>query len=257
MREQRLKQIIDYLEEEDACHLDTLCEKFNVSKVTIRRDVDTLSKMGKITKIYGGIKLVGEQPPMSSFHQRDERNAKEKDKIGRLCAALVEDGDTIFIDAGTTAYKTAKYLENKKVCIVTNNLYVFEVVREKKHVSVIYLGGEFLAVTNSLVGDIAVDNLSKLNITKAFITPASASIEAGYSNMTLTETKIKSLAMKCSMETILAIDSSKWGRQSAISFADIGDVDLIVTDKEPPEEYKNYFSKKKIPVKYEFETVEF
>ena len=120
MKSQRLDMIEEYVLEHKNASLDTLCEKFNVSKNTIRRDVDILLKRGSIMKVYGGVAAL-ETPqtlPLLSYEERGGRFPEEKKEICRRAAELVAEDDTIYIDTGTTCLNLVDFIADKHLSLI-------------------------------------------------------------------------------------------------------------------------------------------
>ena len=127
MKSQRLDMIEEYVLEHKNASLDTLCETFNVSKTTIRRDVDILLKRGSIMKVYGGVAAL-ETPqtlPLLSYEERGGRFPEEKKEICRRAAELVAEDDTIYIDTGTTCLNLVDFIAIKHSTILTNSHLIF------------------------------------------------------------------------------------------------------------------------------------
>ncbi|MBQ1323131.1 MAG: DeoR/GlpR transcriptional regulator, partial [Erysipelotrichaceae bacterium] len=117
MKYNRQKEMLAYIEDKRSVRNEELLEKFNVSIQTLRRDLKTFEDQGFIDKVYGGVIYNNHKESVSSvspFEQRDQTNQEEKEYIGKLAAALVEDNDVIFIDSGTTAYRMLHYMKDVK-----------------------------------------------------------------------------------------------------------------------------------------------
>ena len=126
MRTKRIDEIELYIREKKSVSLDTLCEVFNVSKNTVRRDIATLEQSGKIKKVYGGV-TIADTPASKTllpFSKRHQSFMKEKRLISQLAASHVCDHDTIFIDSGTTCHNIIDFIAEKECTILTNSLQV-------------------------------------------------------------------------------------------------------------------------------------
>lgn len=140
MRTKRIDEIEQYITKEKSVSLDTLCEVFQVSKNTIRRDIDTLAKAGKIKKVYGGVTLNDTLPSkkLLPFAERHEKFVEEKKAICRLAADHIEDDDIIYIDTGTTCHNIVDYISEKRCTIITNSLQVSLKALPYKNLTVIF-----------------------------------------------------------------------------------------------------------------------
>ena len=251
MKKERLKQMEEYLNEHEICSLNDLCGAFNMSMVTIRRDVDELRKAGIIEKIYGGVKRIDKNiPPTLPYIQRNVRNVKEKDYIGQLAASIISAEDCVFIDSGTTTPYLIKHVKDEPINIATSSFNVIEECRCRENINIIALGGEFYRLTNSFVGDGAVRAFSSYNISKAFMAATGASIEYGFTNSTSAESNLKAEAIARCRESYVMIDHDKWGVVSLKTFARLTDVTGVITDRRPPAKYVKFFNAKGIKLLY-------
>ena len=180
MKSKRIEDIESYIYEHKTVTLEQLCTTFNVSMNTIRRDVKELTQNARIKKIYGGVTVKSEQRELLPFSERHISNLEEKQKIAARAAQLVEDGDVIFIDSGTTTFHMIEYMQNKQnITVLTNNLEVIMRGVTCENIKLISLSGEFNRKTLSFVGDTAAEVLKNYNISKAFMASTGISVEGG------------------------------------------------------------------------------
>ena len=238
--------LIQYLKNNKTASLDELCEKFQVSKSTIRRDIDEIEAQNLIKKVYGGVVLVEDEKALP-VNIRNSMHINEKDSIGRAAASLVNDGDSILVDGGTTALQMIKYLKDKKnVTVVTNSILVVNDAILYKNLNIIVTGGNLLLGTNSLIGAEAINIMKNLTCRYAFISATGLSIEKGLSNAFLLEAEVKREMIKCGHKFILMVDHSKFDMISMVTFADLKDVEILITDATPDEKYLLFFEKNNI-----------
>ncbi len=243
MRSQRIEKIEQYITEHKTVKMDTLCEVFGVSKNTIRRDINEIVKKGNIKKIYGGVS-VKKSRELIPFNERDVQDSSSKKKIAAKAAELVEDGDIIFIDSGTTTRHMMEYIKDKKnLTILTNNLEVIVQAIPYENIEIISLSGRLSRKTLSFIGESAADVLRGYNISKAFMASAGISIDNGVTNSSPLEYNIKNIVVQRSQEIYLLIDSSKFGMVSLMTYCDLDKVDVLVSDKMPPDDIQEYFIK--------------
>ncbi len=236
MRSQRLDSIKEYIYQQKTVTLDQLCDEFNVSKNTIRRDIDELVASEKIKKIYGGVTVEGYKP-MISFDERNISNLQSKQLIAKSAAALINDNEIIFIDSGTTTMHMIDYIKDKKnLTILTNSIEVIMRSIPYPNINVISLSGSLNRKTLSFTGTSCAAVLSNFNISKAFIAATGISTNGGASNSSPAETEIKRTALLKSQKNYLLVDHTKFGIISLMTFSNFDNIDSVITDKMPPED---------------------
>ena len=189
MKSQRLDMIEEYVLEHKNASLDTLCEKFNVSKNTIRRDVDILLKRGSIMKVYGGVAAL-ETPqtlPLLSYEERGGRFPEEKKEICRRAAELVAEDDTIYIDTGTTCLNLVDFIADKHCTILTNSLLIFNKAASYPNLDIISVPGRLNRKTLSFTGPDINDYLQTYNISMAFMACTGVTMKSGLTNASAEE----------------------------------------------------------------------
>ena len=241
MRTQRIEQINDYILENKTVSIDTLCEVFQVSRNTIRRDLDSLVKRGTISKIYGGV-IANNVKETVPFEERNTTNIDLKQRIAKKAAEFVQDGDAIFIDSGTTATSLFDQLpKNLNLTLFTNNLEILIRSIYENDYRVFATGGQLAKETYSTVGADAARIFKNYNIGKAFLSATAVSIEHGATNSTEGEYEVKKAALECSTITYLLIDSTKFDKFSLLTYAKLPDFNAVITDKMPSNRYVDYF----------------
>lgn len=251
MKISRLNSIEQYVIAKETATIDELCDVFGVSKNTIRRDLNELEARGHIAKVYGGVTAVSSAGPVP-MPVRSGLHPADKTLIGRLAAQEVEDGDTIFVDSGTTTVCMLRYLAAKKrITIVTHSLGALAEASKYENLNVISLGGIYSRPTDSFVGLSAFEALSAMKINKAFMAATGVSIENGMMNTTFLEAEIKRGVVQRAAHIFLMADGSKLGRDAVISFCRLEELDGFVTDRRPPAPYMDFFEAHKVRVRYE------
>ena len=242
MKVSRLNSIEQYVISRETVSIDELCEVFGVSKNTIRRDLNELEMRGHITKVYGGVTA----PIRSSL------NTVDKSLIGRLAAEEVEDGDTIFIDSGTTTLCLLRFLVAKKrITIITHSLGALSEASKYDNLNIISLGGIYSPTTDSFVGLSAIEALSSMRINKAFMGATGVSLTAGMTNTTFLEAEIKRAVVHRADSIYGMADSSKIGREAIVTFCHLKDLTAFITDREPPKEYVDLCRQENVKLRYE------
>lgn len=241
MKATRLNDIENLLEEQNTISINRLCEIFNVSKNTIRRDIVELEKRGTIKKVYGGIMRNQTNIP-EPFAAREIKNKAKKKQLAKLAANLVNDNDIIYIDSGTTTMHMVPYLADKKnLTILTANVYVINEAFHYPQMNVIATGGSLYRPSNAFTGASVLQFLKDFNISKCFLAATGISLENGATNASPMEGDIKKYLTKHSKVKILLVDSTKINQVSLVTFSPLKDMDYIISDKKMPEEYEAYF----------------
>lgn len=246
MKINRLNKIEDILEESKNISINSLCETLEVSKNTIRRDIAELEKRGLIKKVYGGIMLNRNESP-EPFAAREIKNQAQKKRIAKLASTLVNDGDVIYIDSGTTTMHMIPYLAEKiNLTIITASVHVINAAFPYNNLNVISTGGSLYRPSNAFVGASVLSCLKNYNISKTFLASTGFSIEIGATNASPLECEIKQYLTEKSNLKALLVDSSKIGIASLMTFCQLVDLDYFVMEQNPPEEYLAYFAKHSI-----------
>ena len=252
MRVERIDSIIEFIYKNKNVTLDQICDNFNISKSTIRRDLSEILKDTNLKKTYGGITLKnkwGNKKYLTSFSERNIENADKKLAISKKAANIVEDNDIIFIDSGTTTFYMVDYLENvNNLTILTNNLEVIFRAVKYKNINLISLSGALSRETLSFVGATSIPTIKNFNISKAFMATTGFSITNGVTNSSPLESDIKRTVISKSSKIILLADSSKFNSVSLMTYCNLEDIDILVTDKMPDKNISDYLYNNKISI---------
>ncbi|WP_026568553.1 DeoR/GlpR family DNA-binding transcription regulator [Bacillus sp. UNC41MFS5] len=241
IKEKRLKKIQEYVNEHQSASLDELVTVFDVSKNTIRRDVQELVDRGELKKVYGGVSVV--QSKLESFQVRQVRNQERKELIAKKAASYVEDGDFIFIDSGTTTIEMLEYLKDKQLTVFTNNIdFIVDSLPYEK-INVITIGGMLERKTKSFVNPRNMDLLKDYNIKKAFMASTGISLTNGVTNASPLESELKKIVVNRSAEVYLLVDHDKFDKYGLMTYCGFDEIDYIVTDALPNETYQEYAKK--------------
>ncbi|MEH7749409.1 DeoR/GlpR family DNA-binding transcription regulator [Neobacillus drentensis] len=241
IKEKRLKKIQEYVNEHQSASLDELVTVFDVSKNTIRRDVQELVDRGELKKVYGGVSVV--QSKLESFQVRQVRNQEKKELIAKKAASYVEDGDFIFIDSGTTTIEMLEYLKDKQLTVFTNNIdFIVDSLPYEK-INVITIGGMLERKTKSFVNPRNMDLLKDYNIKKAFMASTGISLTNGVTNASPLESELKKIVVNRSAEVYLLVDHNKFDKYGLMTYCGFDEIDYIVTDALPNETYQEYAKK--------------
>lgn len=230
--EERRKEIILLLKKEKRASVKQLSKKFDVSRATIRRDLSELEKNGFIRRTHGGAILSGTSKLEPSFKEKEDKLAPEKKEIGKTAAEIIKNGDTIFIDAGTTTRYIIDNLKNKKdLTIVTHALHIINKINEiDLDCELVVIGGNFKWSTEAMIGPLAEDSLRKLRVDKSFIGANGFSLDSAATTPDLREAKIKEIALEIAGENFLLFDQSKWEEVYFYKFDKLKQINFIITD---------------------------
>ncbi|RAK06914.1 DeoR family transcriptional regulator [Halanaerobium saccharolyticum] len=230
--EERRKNIVSLLQNKKRASVNELSKTFDVSRATIRRDLSELEKSGFLRRTHGGAILSGSSKLEPTFKEKEDKLADEKKSIGKKAAEIIKDGDTIFIDAGTTTRQIIDFLEDKKnITIVTHALHIINKINEDNlDCELIVIGGNFKKSTEAMIGPLAEDYLKKLRVDKSFIGSNGFNLDSAATTPDLSEAKIKEIGMEIAGENFLLFDQSKWEDIYFYRFAELKQIDFIITD---------------------------
>lgn len=229
---EREQVIVGLLSEDNALSVQDLSRQLEVSTVTIRNDLSNLAEKGFIVRTHGGA--------LPAFHEsileRQRDKMKLKARIAKAASELVEDGDAIMIEAGTTTAQVARHLLGKRdLHVVTNSTLVIPYARFNPGIHLTVVGGEFRPSTESLVGPIALRDLTQFHVRTAFIGTDGFSLEAGLTTHLVEGAEIVRKMAEQAERTVLVADSSKFGRIGFARVLPLAAVRLIVTDDGLPD----------------------
>lgn len=238
LKTKRIKQIQDFVLEHQTVSLDELVTVFDVSKNTIRRDVQELVENGLLKKVYGGVAI--NHSNLVSFHDRQIQNKTEKELIGKAAAEFVEEDDIIFIDSGTTTLEMLEYLKTKQLTIITNNLDFIIQALPYENLNVITLGGVLERKTKAFTSVKSMDVIKAYNINKAFMASTGISLSNGVTNSSPLESEIKKNVVERSSQVFLLVDHLKFDKYALMTYCSLNEIHYLITDQEPPEAYKEF-----------------
>jgi DeoR family transcriptional regulator, fructose operon transcriptional repressor len=240
---ERQKKIIELLMIKKVLKMTELTEELDISVDTLRRDINILAKQGKVEKIYGGIKLIESKLGESSIDERMVNHLEEKESIAQICSEMINDGDCIYIDSGSTTFQIAKYIKQKRnLTVVTNSIPVV-VELMNSDVELIIIGGKIRKHERSVVTFEYLFNFNELNILKAFICTSGITLEKGISDYNLEEALTRKKIIELSKEVYVAADSTKFGKDVTVGIAPFDKIDYMITDHNLNKDYIDQFKK--------------
>jgi len=239
--EERRLKIAEIINRGDSVKVSQLAKKFNVSESTIRRDLDELEKSGVILRTHGGAVSKGINRLEATFIEKQDKYAEEKDKIGKIAAEEIKDGDTIILDSGTTTWHVPKYIEAKNITIITNSIALAYELSNRNDIKVINTGGFIRSNTKAQVGPIAERTIKQFRVDKVFLGANGVSLKFGITTPTLEEASVKQSMIDVANKVYLLVDESKFEQVYFSWICDLNDIDYLVTNKERPLEEMDYY----------------
>jgi DeoR/GlpR family transcriptional regulator of sugar metabolism len=230
--QERQEQLLKYIEDASSVNIAGVCARFQISEATARRDLEALAGQGRIRRVHGGARAIHHAPPELPVYQRMNEQAEAKQRIAQAAAGLVQDGETIFLGSGTTAFELARRLEeHKNLTVITNSLLVLNALAENENINLIGLGGMFRRSEQSLIGHIAEQSLLELRADKVMIGIHSLDPVLGLTNQYLPETVTDRKILQVGRETIILADHTKLGRTASAFVAPTSAIHTLVTDQ--------------------------
>lgn len=228
--EERKSQILNSLNKHGKVKVCDLSKRYDVSEVTIRRDLQELEVDELIKRVHGGAVLNDNTKFEPTFSEKIDKFYDEKEAIGKFGAAMIVDGDTIAFDAGTTTLCIAKHMTAVNITVLTNSLDIAFELANKKDVEVIVIGGALRWETRAMVGPVADNTLKNFKVDKSFIGTNAVCVINGLTTPNITEANTKREMIKIAKQTIVVCDHSKFNTVSFAKITDLDSVDIIITD---------------------------
>jgi DeoR family transcriptional regulator, aga operon transcriptional repressor len=237
--EERRRKIVDLVEKQGRVTVEELVRRFGVSAVTVRGDLDALSRAGHVVRSHGGaLKRIGTLQDLP-IGVKETLHHGEKVRIGYAAARMIRDGETIMMDSGTTTAEIArqiKFLKLKSLTVITNALNIAMELANLPHVRVIMIGGILRQMSYSLVGPHAEHALLGLNADRLFLGVDGFDPEIGLSTPDVLEAQLNAIMIRVSREVIVVADCSKFRRRSLSVIASLDRVHRVITDDRAPRE---------------------
>lgn len=229
MTNNRHEEIRLLLQEYGNLTVSELAKNFSVSEMTIRRDLKHLAALGLIQREHGRALYLESVPQDGLFLTRLGEAEREKTAIGIAAANLIEEGDSIILDAGTTTLAVAQAI-NKQCVVITNSLPIAGVLGDRPDITVLVTGGELRGSTYALVGPLTRSSLAGFNANRLFLGATGVDLERGLSTTNMQESEVKEAMLAVAKEVILVAHSNKIGKVFYHSFAHWDKVNILITD---------------------------
>ncbi|MBP2655538.1 MAG: transcriptional regulator, DeoR family [Firmicutes bacterium] len=247
---ERRQNIVERIRKEQKVHVSNLSQLFSVTEETIRRDLEKLENEGILTRTYGGAVLSQHTNEDLPFPTRTSMNHEIKQAIAQKAADLINDGDTIMVDASTTCLELIYSLKGKKnLTIITNSVKIAHDFIGSNP-TIISTGGTLRAHSLALTGPIAHSTIKNYYVDMAIISCKGLSLDKGMMESNEPEGDLKKSMIKQAAKVILLADHTKFNKTAFIKLFGFENVDYVITDIEPDSEWIDLFQKHSIQVLY-------
>jgi DeoR family transcriptional regulator, fructose operon transcriptional repressor len=227
---ERQTRIVQLIQQRMSVPVNELSQYFDVSPMTIRRDLSVLEEKGLVVRVHGGVTVPNTTVALRE-QEREAISIAQKVAIGEYASGMIENHHTIFLDAGTTTAELARRLVNRQgLTVVTNSVKVLSILADAPGVNLIGVGGFVYGGAWSFVGSLAEAAIRRFHSDLAFLGISSLSLTGGLTEVNYFEGDTKNLIIKQSQRVVLLADSSKFEKISPISVAPLSEIDVIITD---------------------------
>src|ERR1700761_2340942 len=231
MAEERRTQILQIVRTEGRARVNELANRFSSSAVTIRNDLNELHQRGLVLRSHGGAVLPDTILRESPVHERLKTHAEEKRRIGAMAASLINDGETIILDSGTTTLEIARQIKNKQgLQVITNGVNIAAELLDAREVQTFIVGGTLRGDSASVVGRSTEEMFEQFSADKVFLSGAGCDPDFGVSGANLDDTMVNRAMLRIAREVILVADASKFSKRSMVRIASFSEIDTIVSD---------------------------
>lgn len=235
---ERHRKILGILQMQGSVSVSDLAERLDVSEVTIRKDLSALEKQNKLYRTHG--RAIPISPYIGDRHvnEKEKQAVAEKSAIGVVAASLVHEHDSILLASGTSILYAAKEMVDKKnVTIISASVSASALLSQNKNIDVVQLGGIVRNSSVSVVGSFAEDMLKHFNCNLLFMGADGVDLEFGITTTNMMEANLNRMMMNTAQQTVLLVDSSKFGKKGFSKICDTGEIDRIITDDKIPQMY--------------------
>ncbi|ULU24711.1 transcriptional repressor AgaR [Dyella terrae] len=238
--EERRRRIVELVNENGRATVDELVALFDISAVTIRADLEALDRTGTISRSHGGALPAATTQLDTPLNIKETRHHVQKLRIGQAAARLIEDGETVILDSGSTTVEIARQIRQRKwtsLTVITNALNIAMELSATPAVRVMMLGGLLRQTSYSLAGPDAEQALSRLSADRLFLGVDGLDPAVGVTTPDPLEASLNALMIRVSRQTIAVLDASKFGQRSLSVIAPVNDLDMVISDDAAPAEY--------------------
>jgi DeoR family fructose operon transcriptional repressor len=242
LSEERRSRLLEMVRSRGFASLPDLAGELQVSESTIRRDLDYLEETGSAKRTHGGVFYTGAAPKLPHFEERQPAQWDKKQAIARKAAELIEDGDALLLDGGTTTYEVARLLVGRPLQIVTNSLPVANLFASSATTDLVLVGGYVYPRTGVSLGPYANRMLESVSVRRTILSVAGIN-ERGFYNSNVLLVETEQALMRAADEAIVVADSTKFGRRSLAHLCELGDVQRMIVDAEITDDWRAQIGK--------------
>jgi len=228
---ERQQAIIDLVDKNDFIQVADLVKQFDVSEMTIRRDLDILERKGLLRRVHGGAVSAHGRSYEPPYLLRSTGHIEEKQRIGKAAADLIKKGDSIMLDVGTTTLEIARNLhDHQNLTIITPCFQIAALLAEHPGIRLILTGGILRPSELSLVGHLAERTIQEFFVDKLFFGAGGVDIETGFTEFNLEDTLVKQAMLRQAKDITAVVDSSKFGQVAFTAISPLRAANRIITD---------------------------
>lgn len=230
---QRHREILTVLDIEGSVRVSDLAQRFEVTEETIRRDLDKLETSAQLQRSHGGAVPLNDRRELPHGYRASQLE-KEKTAISKEAAGRVREGETILLDASSTAWFMARYLKDMPLTVLTNSVNIMTLLAPLKHIRIQSLGGTMSPTIMGFVGPLAEENLKRYNVDQFYFSCRGLDLVSGLSDPTEEGASLKKAMIAASRNQTLLLDNSKFGIKAFAHIAGLDCLQEIITDSETP-----------------------
>jgi DeoR/GlpR family transcriptional regulator of sugar metabolism len=237
MGEDRRTQILQIVRHKGRVRVNDLANRFGTSSVTVRNDLNELHERGLLFRFHGGAVIAGDELGRSFVRERLKEHSEERRRIGAMAATLINDGDTIILDAGTTTLEIARHIKHKQeLQVITNGVTIAAELLDAQGIHTFIAGGPVHNDSASILGRSTEEMFREFSADKLFLGAAGCDPDFSVSGVNLEEKMVKRAMMHLSREVVLVADASKFSKRSMSRIALFSEIHTIITDTRLTEE---------------------
>lgn len=225
----RRSKLVEIIRSSGFSSLPDLADALDVSESTVRRDLSQLEQQGVTRRTHGGAFYTGPSPGVTHFRHRQQTNWDKKKAIAAATARIIEEGDTLLLDGGSTLYEVARLLVNRSLQVVTNSLPVANLFSTSTSVDLVVLGGYVHNRSGAMHGCYADRTLESIRVQRAVMGAAAIDEHGMFNHNEMIATTERAM-LRTAEEVIVAADSTKFGRRSLAHICELGTIDRLVVD---------------------------
>lgn len=245
----RRKFVLQVLNKDRSITVTDLTEKFEVSAVTVRRDLDYLAENGLLVRTHGGAIAANHFVHDLPFQEKTKHNKQKKRRIGEKAASLVKEHDLIILDSGTTTLQILRHLKDKKdLTVATNSIPIATEALRVPEIELIVLGGNLRSTSASIAGPHAEKMLQSYSFQKVFLAGDGFDTAHGLTTTDDHEASLNRYMIEAADETIVVVDSSKFGRRGLSRICETKHIDKVITDDQVASEIVHTLEDQQIEV---------